>query len=197
VSLLLQALKSGDIPTWTLNFQQKRRLQMHRDAQIRESARAIFEQSGKEREAVQRRYETALEQKADAARGREVFEQVCSKCHLFQGKGAEVGPDLATVRNQPKQVLLTDILSPSRSIAQGYEAYVVELASGGSLDGVIGPQTPTTITLRHEDGKEDVIPRQAIKQMYATTLSAMPADLDKQVDPQQMADLLEFLKTGR
>ena len=36
---------------------------------------------------------------------------------------------------------------------------------------------------------------QDIKQMYVTNLSAMPPDLEKQVDIQQMADLLEFLKT--
>jgi putative heme-binding domain-containing protein len=108
--------------------------------------------------------------------------------------GAEVGPDLATVQNQPKQMLLTDILMPSKSIAQGFEAYVVETVSGSTIDGVIGPQTPTSIALRHEDGKEDVIQRKDIKQMYVTNLSAMPGDLEKQIDVQQMADLLEYLK---
>jgi hypothetical protein len=33
--------------------------------------------------------------------------------------------------------------------------------------------------------------------MYATNLSAMPADLEKQIDVQQMADLLEFIKSNR
>jgi putative heme-binding domain-containing protein len=60
---------------------------------------------------------------------------------------------------------------------------------------VIGQQTPTTITLKHEDGKEDVIQRKDIKNMYVTNLSAMPGDLEKQVSQPQMADLLEYLKT--
>ena len=51
------------------------------------------------------------------------------------------------------------------------------------------------MTLRHEDGKQDVIQRQDIKNMYVTKLSAMPGDLEKQVSVQQMADLLEYLKT--
>jgi len=63
------------------------------------------------------------------------------------------------------------------------------------LDGVLGAQTPTTIALRHEDGKEDIIQRTNIKQMYVTNVSAMPGDMEKQVNIQQMADLLEFLKT--
>ena len=85
-------------------------------------------------------------------------------------------------------------LMPSKSIAQGFEAYVIETVSGPTIDGVIGAQTPTSIALRHEDGKEDVIQRKDIKQMYVTNLSAMPADLEKQIDLQQMADLLEYLK---
>ena len=65
------------------------------------------------------------------------------------------------------------------------------------MDGVIGAQTATTVTLKHEEGKEDTIQRKDIKNMYATNLSAMPADLEKQVDLQQMADLLEYLKSHR
>jgi putative heme-binding domain-containing protein len=71
----------------------------------------------------------------------------------------------------------------------------VVVTTSGTLDGVLGAQTPTTIALRHEDGKEDVVQRKDIKDMYVTNVSAMPGDLEKQIDIQQMADLLEFLKT--
>ena len=37
--------------------------------------------------------------------------------------------------------------------------------------------------------------RKDIKDMYVTNVSAMPGDIEKQIDIQQMADLLEFLKT--
>jgi putative heme-binding domain-containing protein len=168
---------------------------MSTDAQLRETARPLLEQTPADREAVVKRYEAALDRSADAARGREVFRSVCAKCHRLEGHGAEMGPDLLTVQHQPKQFLLNTILIPSESIAQGYESYVVETFSGGALDGVLGPQSRATITLRHEDGKEDIVHRQDIKNMYVTNLSAMPADLEKQVDLQQMADLLEYLKT--
>jgi putative heme-binding domain-containing protein len=75
-----------------------------------------------------------------------------------------------------------------------YESYVVETASRGTLDGVIAQQTATTITLAHEQGKQDVVPRADIKQMYVSNLSAMPEDLDKEVTTSQMADLLAYLK---
>ena len=193
--LLVAALKSGDVQPWTLSFSSRRRLIMNNDPAIRAAARPLLDQSASEREKVVKRYEGAFDRTADAARGREVFKSICVKCHRFAGLGVQVGPDLATVQNQPKQALLEDILMPNKTIAQGYEAYVVE-TTGGTLDGVLGAQTSTTIALRHEDGKEDIIQRKDIRQMYVTNVSAMPGDLEKQIDIQQMADLLEFLKTA-
>ncbi|HUS06876.1 MAG TPA: PVC-type heme-binding CxxCH protein, partial [Bryobacteraceae bacterium] len=195
--LLVTALQHGDVQPWTLAFRHKRRLIMNSDPAVRDAARPLLEQTPKDREAVVKQYDAALTAAGDWNKGQEVFRSICSKCHRLNGYGSEVGPDLGTVRNQPKQVLLSTILMPNQSIAQGYESYVVETNSGGNFDGVIGPQTPTTITLRHENGKEDVIPRQDIKNMYVTNLSAMPADLEKQITIKQMADLLEYLKTAQ
>ena len=195
--LLLAALKDGRVPAWTLGFWHKRDLLMHEDAAVRAEAHALLEEKAGEREKILKRYEAALDGPADAARGQKVFHDVCAKCHRFQGAGAEVGPDLGTVRNRPASLLLKDVLLPSLSIAQGYESYVVERASGGIEEGVLAGQTPTTIVLRREGGKEIVIPRAEVGRMYVSQLSAMPADLDQQVSERQMADLLQFLSRVR
>ncbi len=190
---ILKALQQDDVQAWTLNFSQKRRLLMNRDPKIRDAARSVLDEKPGERDAVVKRYQAALNVNGDSARGKRVFQEVCAKCHKLDGIGTEVGPDLGTVRNRPASVLLGDILVPSKSIAQKYEAYVVEQSSGGMSEGVIGSQTPTSLTLRQEEGKEIVIPRSDIKRMYASNLSAMPADLDRQISVPQMADLLTFI----
>lgn len=193
--LLLQAIKNDSVQPWTLAFRHKRQLLMNRDGSLREAARTLLEEKAGDRAKVLERYEAALQMEGDPVRGRQVFERVCAKCHKLNGIGHEVGPDLATIRNRPPQLILPDIIMPNKSIAQNYESYVVETKSSGIIEGVIGPQTPTTITIRHEEGKEDVIRREDIKDMRITNLSAMPGDLDKQVSVQQMADLLKFMKT--
>jgi putative heme-binding domain-containing protein len=197
LNLVLNALKNEDIQSWTLNFSQKRRLLMNRDPVIRSAARAILDENPGEREAMVKRYQTALQVDGESTRGETVFKKVCAKCHKFEGAGAEVGPDLGTVRNRPASVILVDILAPSKSIAPKYEAYVVERVAGGINEGVIGAQTPTSITLRQEEGKELVIPRSDIKRLYVANLSTMPSDLEKQIDLQQMADLLKYITRGK
>ncbi len=195
--LLVAAIQRGEVQPWTLSFNQKRRLLMNRDEALREKARSLLEEKPGEREAVLARYQAALDRPADAARGRVVFQNVCAKCHRWNGEGASMAPDLASVRNRPRQALLEDILVPSKAIAQNYETYVVETAGGAIVEGVLGSQDAASITLRQESDRQNVIPRSEIRGMYAAHLSAMPADLEKQVDIAQMADLLEFLTGGR
>jgi putative heme-binding domain-containing protein len=193
--LLLTAIDKGDIQPWSLPLRQRIQMQMNRDPALRERARAVLAAKAGNRDEVVKRYQAVVDKTAgDPSRGRVSFDKICSKCHRMNGVGAEVGPDLATVRNRTADSLLADILIPSRSIAQMYEAYVVETISGGTLEGVIGEQTSTTITLVHEEGKKDVIPRSEIKQMYVSNLSAMPEDLDKEISPGQMVDLIAYLK---
>jgi putative heme-binding domain-containing protein len=193
--LLLEAIRSGTVQPWTLAFRHKRQLLMSRDAAFREAARSLLEERAGDRERVLEQYEAALERNGDPQRGRVVFERACARCHRLNGVGHQVGPDLATIRSRPAQLILPEIIMPSRSIAQNYESYVVDTKSGGIIEGVLSAQTPTTITIRHEEGKEDVIRRQDIKEMRVTNLSSMPADIDKQVTVDEMAHLLKFLKT--
>ena len=193
--LLLGAIENGEVQAWSLSSRQRVQMQMNRDPGLRERARSLLTAKAGDREQVLRRYIAVAEKsEGDPAKGRATFENICAKCHKMNGVGAEVGPDLATVRNRTVDSLLTDILIPSRSIAQMYEAYVVETAAGGTFEGVIGEQTSTTITLVHEQQKRDVIPRTEIKQMYVSNLSAMPEDVDKEITPEQMVHLIAYLK---
>ncbi len=194
---LLAALEQGKVPAWTLDFWQKRDLLMHEDPTIRTAARTLLEEKPEERAQRGERLDAALDLGGDAARGERVFAEQCAKCHVLDGAGTAVGPDLGTVRGRPASVLLIDILWPNRSIAAGYEAYVIERVSGGIEQGVLAAQTPTAVVLRQEEGRERLIPRDDIKRMYGSTLSAMPGDLDRTLQPQQLADLVAFLKRSK
>lgn len=70
---------------------------------------------------------------------------------------------------------------------------MVERVPGGMSVGVMGGRTPTSLTLRQEEGQEIVTPRSDIKPMYASNLSAIPADLGGKITVQQTADLLSFI----
>jgi len=193
--MLIQAITIGAVQPWTLDFWQKRALVMHEKPAIRDEARALLEEDPRHRAQTVRRYAAALDLAGDATRGADVFARVCAACHrLGDTPGADLGPDLATVRHRPALSLLSDILLPSGSIAQNYETYIIERADGETDSGVLGGQTPTTITLRQGQGREIVVRRADIRKMTVAPQSSMPADLDKVIAPDDMADLLAFIR---
>jgi putative heme-binding domain-containing protein len=195
--LFLAALKDGSVQPWTVSRANRGPLIWTENPDIRRTALSIFEERAKVPDEAMRAYEAALAGPADIGRGEQLFGNLCAKCHKLNGVGESVGPDLGSVQHRPPSALLLDILSPSASIVPGYEIYVVERMSGGIEDGVLAAESPTAVMLRREGGKELLVPRADISQMWSAELSGMPADFDKQIDPQQMADLLTYLTTVR
>jgi putative membrane-bound dehydrogenase-like protein len=195
VWLLVAAIKAGRVQTWTLDFWQKRDLLMYRNPAVRDASRALLEEDPRQRGETVRRYAAALDGAGDPDRGAEVFARACAMCHATNGTGStDLGPDLATVRHRPPLALLADILLPSQSIAQQYETWLVERTNGETEAGILGAQTPASITLRQGFGREVTILRSDIRRMSVSPQSSMPADLDKVITPEEMADLIAYLR---
>ena len=193
--LLVDAMAAGAVQPWSLGFWQKQDLVLHEEPSIRAAARAVLEEDPRRRAETVRRYAAALDFAGEPARGADVFIRACASCHrLGDTAGGDLGPDLATVRHRPPMSLLADILLPSRSIAQHYETYVVDRRDGGTAAGLLGAETPTTITLRQGGQRDLVMRRDEIEKIAVSPQSTMPPDLDAAISPEEMADLLAFIR---
>jgi putative membrane-bound dehydrogenase-like protein len=193
---LLGAIQSGRVLPVSLEPLRRAQLLENPDSEIRRRAEALFaESSGRAgRDAVVNRYRPALAEARDASRGKAVFEKQCAKCHRLQGQGHQVGPDLAAANNRPDETLLSDILDPNNQITAGYNVYTVITEAGRIYTGVLSAETATSISLRMEEGVEEAILRKDIDEMAASTLSMMPEELEKEVSPQEVADLIAYLR---
>ena len=127
--------------------------------------------------------------------GAAVFKRVCSKCHKLGGEGNSVGPDISDVRNRSRAALLYDILDPNAKVEPRFTAYNVVTTEGLVFNGLIKSETSDSIVLALAEGKEKAISRDDIDELSPSQLSLMPEGVEKVITVQQMADLLEFLKT--
>jgi putative heme-binding domain-containing protein len=105
-----------------------------------------------------------------------------------------VGPDLAAGQNRPDESLLVDILDPSAVIVAGFKAYTFTTRNGKIYSGVLAAETATSITLRRDQGVEDILLRKDIEEMTASSKSLMPDGLEKEITLQDMADLMGYLR---
>src|SRR5262245_6766189 len=135
----------------------------------------------------------------DARRGRAVFfgkKAACGACHRVGDEGGAVGPDLTRVGavRAPRD-LLESVVLPSATFAQGYESYRVELANGRVVSGVIARRTADAVVLRDAAGAEVKIPARAVEGMTRDRTSLMPDGLAQAMTPDELRDVLAYLRS--
>jgi putative heme-binding domain-containing protein len=193
--VLLAVLEEGTLRTNEVNPTIKNRLLNHADAKVKERAQALFGSiRDEDRKKVYEEFKTVLDLPSDSKNGREVFKKNCAQCHRLDGEGYEVGPDLFTVRNKPKETLLLQILIPNQEMVPGFTNYLIETKGGEILTGIVAAESPTSLTLKWSGGEEVTLLRENILEMRSTQLSLMPQNLENNVTKQEMADLLAYLK---
>lgn len=130
----------------------------------------------------------------DATRGAKIYETACMVCHKFADKGNDVGPHLGTIKAWTAEQLVTNILDPNREVSPNFALYLVETNDGRTLSGLITSETAGNLTLKRADGGTDTVLRSEIKSLTSPGISLMPEGLEAAITPQQMADLIAFLK---
>jgi putative heme-binding domain-containing protein len=193
---LLDAVEKGKVPASSLDANRCKQLQEVGDVTIRARAQALLAKMGPSpsRASVLQRYQAALSLTGHEARGKKVFDQHCANCHKVNGQGYEVGPDLSVTKTRADEALIGDILDPSSVLTVNYRNYTVVTQDGRIFNGVLAAETATSITLRKDQAVEQTILRKDIEEMAASAISMMPEDLEKLVTPQDVADLLAFLR---
>jgi putative heme-binding domain-containing protein len=161
---------------------------------LRTRARLLINKETKSSEEILQHYQASLTIKGTQLKGQTIYQENCAICHkMGQDLGMPFGPDLATMKNRRPENILSDILLPNLSIADGYDLWSVEMQNGENLQGLIASETPTAILLRYAGGQERSIARQDIRSLTVMDISAMPSGLEHNIDPQEMADLLAFI----
>ena len=196
IAMLLNAIESGKIQTTDIIWHRKVRLMAQDNEKLRNQARALFTKNNDKE--VNEAYQHSLELKGNPVKGKEIYQQQCALCHQIRGTmGITLGPDLGTIHNWSPEAIMANILAPNLSISSGYDLWAIEMKSGESIQGIIASETPGAITIRNTGSMEKTINRRDIKSLKAMNMSVMTSGLEKQINQQQMADLLAFLKQNK
>jgi putative heme-binding domain-containing protein len=194
---LAGALEAGVIDHSAVSWPRQVGLMAQANEGLRRRFRNIFaDPSGKtDKEKIIRDYEKELAVAGDLVKGEALYKQNCSVCHQIGGEyGTAYGPDLASIRNRRPEAILTDILDPNLSIADGYDLWEITMKDGETKQGIIGSETTGSITLRIYGGADEVLSRQDIQSLRSLGMSIMPNGMENMISPEDMRDLLTFIK---
>jgi cytochrome c oxidase cbb3-type subunit 3 len=144
----------------------------------------------------------------DVAHGRAVFfgKGGCDSCHMVEGRGGVLGPDLSNIAAIRKTVAISNAMTKVQHRVYGdggvhlpspptmeYNPVQVMTKSGQVLDGVMRNQDSWTVQFMTMDGKLHSMDRSALKSVTIKTGSIMPADYDKKLSADEFKDLMAFL----
>lgn len=137
--------------------------------------------------------------RGDAATGRKVFESQkasCTICHRVGDKGAEVSLNLTKIGAiRSERDLLESILYPSATFARGFEPFNITLKDGQIHTGLISREATDAIHLRGPNNQETKVLRSEIEKIEAGKLSIMPGNYGDLLSPQELADLIAYLRS--
>lgn len=191
---LLDLIEKKSIPASQIDAARRQRLLAHRDKKIRTRAAKVFEGAiSPDRRKVLGDYKEAASLAGDIRRGKAVFAKNCSVCHRLEETGHAVGPDLRALANKSPLYLLTEILDPNRNLDSRYGVYLATTSAGRTFNGILASESATSITLRAQEGKEQVLLRGDLDDLQSTGKSLMPEGLEKEMTKQDLADLLAYL----
>lgn len=193
IAALLQQVESGKVGRGDLDPARIGLLKRHPDKQIAARVSELFSGSGlPQRQEVVDRYQVALTLDGDAPRGKALFKKVCSACHQLEEVGTQIGADLKGIRNRGLPAVMLNILDPNREVKPQFQSYVIQTDDGRVTTGMIEEESANSLTIRRPDGTKTTIGRGEIEELQSTGVSFMPEGLEKDVDPQAMADLLKY-----
>jgi putative membrane-bound dehydrogenase-like protein len=197
VNSILNSLEQKEISPIEIDAARRQRLLQQKNTELRERAAKLFAGSiNADRQKVVDSYRSVLTTKGDPKRGAQIFTKTCATCHRFQGVGEEVGPDLASLGDKSPEALLTAILDPNRAVEARYIAYIAVTKSGVSYNGLLASETGNSVTIVSQDGKKHTILRTELEALSSTDKSAMPEGLEKDLKPQDVADVIAHLRVG-
>ncbi len=191
---LLDAIQAQRVPAGLLGLPRKSQLLASSNPTVKSRAETVLGAVDAARSDIVKKYLRELPATGEAARGQELFRKYCANCHRAAGFGIEIGPHMETVRNWDNEKLLTNIIDPNRELAPQSMAYSIALQSGTTVSGMITEETAGSLVIKRASVASETLLREDIDSMTNTGLSLMPAGFEESLTPQQMADLIAYLR---
>jgi putative membrane-bound dehydrogenase-like protein len=144
----------------------------------------------------------ALDHAGDARKGEKLFAAAtaggvgCATCHVVNGAGGTVGPDLSEIgAKYSRRDLAESVLYPNKAVREGYQQVIARTRSGQTYAGPLKTETSDLVVLQEADGTLRRISKADVEARKDSGLSPMPEGLCTGLSPEQFTDLVSYLES--
>jgi putative heme-binding domain-containing protein len=130
--------------------------------------------------------------------GARVFKANCSTCHVVNGVGGRLGPDLSRIgASRSRSALTREIRTPSEYIRQGYEPVTLVTRTGDRIRGVRKNEDSFSVQIMDTRERIQGFLKENLKAVINEPRSLMADYPPERLNDQDLTDLLTYLGTLR
>jgi cytochrome c oxidase cbb3-type subunit III len=143
----------------------------------------------------------------NGARGKELFygDANCSLCHMVDGKGGRLGPELTGVgASRTREAIIDSVRNPSRRLAWGlteatkefpqeYETVTAVTADGEQIKGVTLNEDSFSVQIMDTSEQIHLLEKNTLKSFQKSRESAMPKYNADTLSDKDLDDIVAFL----
>ena len=193
----LDALEKKEIAPSEVDAPRRQRLLEHRDDGVRNRVTKLFAGLiNADRQKVIDSYAEVLKLQGDAAKGLASSPRTAPPATSSATSATSSAPTWHRSADKSSQGMLIAVLDPNRAVEARYVNYSAITRAGLTLTGILASETGNSITLIGQDGKPQVILRKDLDELTSTGKSLMPEGLEKEIKPQDMADIFAFVRSA-
>jgi cytochrome c oxidase cbb3-type subunit 3 len=143
----------------------------------------------------------------NAAHGKELFygDANCSLCHMVEGKGGRIGPDLSSVGgSRTRDAIIDSVRNPSRRLAWGltestkefpqeYETVTVVTAEGKEIKGVALNEDNFSVQIIDSSEQVYLLDKDKLRSFKKSRESLMPIYAPDLLSDKDLNDIVAYL----
>ncbi|MBL9199754.1 MAG: c-type cytochrome [Opitutaceae bacterium] len=198
---LIDALAAGRVERAHIGAYHARQMRFLGDAALAQRVESVWgrppaEVSGREERAQmtlwKNRLTPAVLAEVDRANGRVLFQARCASCHVLNGSGGAIGPDLTGAARDNLAYLLENIIAPSAIVPDAYRMVAFTLKDGRTVAGMVRERTPAAVKVQTMTDAV-VVATADIAREESSATSLMPPGLIDGLGVPQVRDLLGYM----
>ncbi len=136
--------------------------------------------------------ELAQKPGGDAAKGKLVA-GICMGCHLIQGQGGNLAPNISGAGTMGVEALLRNIITPNAAMEAGYRIFRVELKNGDIVDSFFVNEDKDAFIVRQPGLPDKRISKRDVSGTKYIRRSLMPEGILDALPPEMVTDLFSYL----
>jgi len=143
----------------------------------------------------------------NAAHGKDLFygDANCSLCHMVEGKGGRLGPELTGVGgSRTREAIIDSVRNPSRRLAWGlteatkefpqeYESVTVVTAGGKEIKGVTLNEDSFSVQIMDTDEQIHLLEKDKLRSFHKSRESTMPIYGADVLSDKDLEDIVAYL----